>query len=106
MVAFEARIEAAIPYGLLVNELITNSLKHGFAVGSTGIVQLTVRRADRGLHLTLRDDGVGFHAGFTLEASTSMGLQLAISLAAQLGGKLTALNDNGAVFTTEMPEFS
>jgi PAS domain S-box-containing protein len=106
VVAFEARIEAAIPYGLLVNELVSNSLKHGFAAGAGGTVQLTVERAGKGLRLTLRDDGVGFPAGFTLGADASMGLQLASSLAAQLGGQLTARNADGAVFTTEMPAFS
>lgn len=106
VVAFEARIEAAIPYGLLVNELISNSLKHGFAAGSGGTVQLTVERADRGLRLTLRDDGAGFPAGFTLGADASMGLQLATSLASQLGGQLTAHNADGAVFTTDMPAFA
>ena len=106
VVAFEARIEAAVPYGLLVNELVSNSLKHGFAAGSGGTVQLTVERADRVLRLTVRDDGVGFPAGFTLGADASMGLQLAASLAAQLGGQLTAQSDNGAVFMTDMPAFS
>lgn len=106
VVVFEARIEAAIPYGLLVNELVSNSLKHGFATGAGGTVQLTVERADRGLRLTLQDDGAGLPAGFTLGADASMGLQLAASLAAQLGGKLTAHNDGGAVFTTAMPAFA
>lgn len=106
VVAFEARIEAAIPYGLLVNELVSNSLKHGFAAGAGGTVRLTVERADKGLRLTLRDDGIGLRDGFTLGADASMGLQLASSLAAQLGGQLTARNADGAVFTTEMPAFS
>lgn len=106
VVAFEARVEAAVPYGLLINELVSNSLKHGFAAGSGGTVQLTVAHAEPGLHLTLRDDGVGFHAGFTLGADASMGLQLATSLAAQLGGKLTAHSAEGAVFTTPMPAFA
>lgn len=106
VVAFEARIEAAIPYGLLVNELVSNSLKHGFAVGTGGTVRLTVERAGKGLRLTIRDDGAGLPEGFTLSAVASMGLQLASSLAAQLGGHLTARNADGAIFTTEMPAFS
>jgi PAS domain S-box-containing protein len=106
VVSFEARIEAAIPYGLLINELVSNSLKHGFAVGTGGTVHLTVDRADVGLQLTLRDDGTGFPAGFALGADASMGLQLAMSLAAQLGGTLTAHSAEGAVFTTKMPVFA
>lgn len=106
VVPFEASIEAAIPYGLLVNELVGNSLKHGFAAGSSGIVQLTVERSGQGLRLTVRDDGKGFPDGFQLAHSASMGLQLACSLAAQLGGELSARSDRGAVFVTEMPAFA
>jgi PAS domain S-box-containing protein len=106
VVAIEAPIEAAIPYGLLVNELVSNSLKHGFAAGSGGVVRLTVEHAEVGLRMTLRDDGVGLPAGFTLGADASMGLQLACSLAAQLGGQLTARSDSGAVFINEMHAFA
>lgn len=98
----DVRLEVAIPYGLLVNELVSNSLKHGFPAGGPGRVLLKVERTERGLRLTLRDEGVGLAEGFSLETDTSLGLQLACSLAAQLGGELMAHNDGGAVFTAEL----
>ncbi len=105
VVAVDARLEAAIPYGLLVNELVSNSLKHGYPANARGRVLLTVEHADKGLRLTLRDDGVGLPDGFALDSDASMGLQLAASLAVQLGGQLTAHNASGAVFVVEMPAF-
>ena len=105
VVEASARLEAAIPYGLLVNELVSNCIKHGFAAGTRGRVQLSVTSADKGLRLTLRDNGTGLPDGFDLDRDASMGLQLASGLAAQLGGKLSAHNDGGSVFIAEMPVF-
>jgi len=105
VVEARARLEAAIPYGLLVNELVSNSIKHGFAAGAPGRVHLSVDHAGKGLRLTLRDNGTGLPDGFDLDLDASMGLQLASSLTAQLGGRLRAHNDGGSVFIAEMPVF-
>lgn len=98
-------LDTAIPYGLLVNELISNSLKHGFPAGRRGTVRLQVKRTARSLRLSVSDDGAGLPEGFTLDRDASMGLQLAISLAAQLGGQLQARNDGGAVFSADISAF-
>ena len=105
VVEASARLEAAIPYGLLVNELVSNCIKHGFAAGARGRVHLALEPADKGLRLTLRDNGAGLPDGFDLDLDASMGLQLASSLAAQLGGRLSAHNDGGSVFIAEMLVF-
>jgi PAS domain S-box-containing protein len=104
--AVQAGLDVCVPYGLLVTELVGNSLKHAFPNGRGGSIRVTLRRVGKQLHLAVADDGVGLPRGFDLNASRSMGLQLAASLAGQLGGNLHARNEAGevgAVFTTALP---
>lgn len=88
-------LDKAIPFGLLVNELLSNSLKHAFPDGRRGTIHISVRRIEGAFRLVICDDGIGLPAGFDAGNSKSMGLKLAISLAAQLGGKLEFSGENG-----------
>ena len=90
-------VDRAIPCGLLVNELVTNALKHGFVGNRRGVVrvELTVE-SDGMLRLSVRDSGMGFPPNFDIRGSVSLGLQLVCSLAEQLGAELRAENDDGA----------
>ena len=107
----EADLETAVPYGLLVAELVGNTLKHAFPGQRGGEVCVSLRRGNgeegekgekAGVTLCVADDGVGLPAGFDITQSLSMGLQLASSLATQLGGTLQARNEAGAVFTVQL----
>lgn len=100
-------MDQATPCGLLVNELITNSLKHGFPNGRGGEVQVELRlEPDLGdatpylLYLCVSDNGVGLPADFAPEKLSSLGLQLAYALAQQIGGVLNATTNaaGGASF--------
>jgi PAS domain S-box-containing protein len=92
-------VDLAIPCGLVINELITNSLKHGFKDGRTGTVRVALKKLDDGkLRLTVQDDGVGLPAGFRIDKAESMGLQLVCTLAEQLDATLVVANDRGASF--------
>ncbi|MFT3698794.1 MAG: PAS domain S-box protein [Kofleriaceae bacterium] len=92
-------IDRAIPCGLVINELITNSLKHGFAHGRHGTLRVELGRiADDKLRLIVEDDGVGLPAGFDVQTAHSMGMQLVATLAEQLEAELVVSNDNGASF--------
>lgn len=88
-------LERAVPFGLLINELVCNSLKHGFRDGRAGTVEIEVHRKESGTHITVKDDGVGLPPDFDPTASPSMGLQVAAGLARQLGGKLAFTSENG-----------
>jgi len=96
----ETGLESAVPFGLLLTELVTNCLKHAFTEQRNGEIRVTlVRRADGDL-LTVADDGIGFATGFDPGAQTvSMGFQLACGLARQLGGELQARSEGGAVLS-------
>ncbi|HTW62268.1 MAG TPA: PAS domain S-box protein [Terracidiphilus sp.] len=88
-------LELGVPFGLLMNELLSNSLKHAFPDGRKGNISLTVRRIEGAVRLIIRDDGRGLPENFNPAASASMGLKLAASLARQLGGALEFSNDGG-----------
>jgi PAS domain S-box-containing protein len=88
-------LDGAIPFGLLLNELLSNSLKHGFPGGRRGTVDVSIHRVSDAVHLVVKDDGIGLPEHFKAEARTSMGMKLAASLAHQLGGSLVFASDNG-----------
>jgi PAS domain S-box-containing protein len=89
-------LDSAIPLGLLLNELVCNSLKHGFPGNRTGSVWVTLQgEANRMVMLTVEDDGVGF-AGTDPGYIGSLGLQLVTTLARQLGGSLSMNGEHGA----------
>jgi two-component sensor histidine kinase/CheY-like chemotaxis protein len=88
-------LERAVPFGLLINELVCNSLKHGFRDGRAGTVEIEVHRKESGTHIAVKDDGIGLPPNFDATASPSMGLQVAAGLARQLGGKLAFTSENG-----------
>ena len=95
-----AALQEAVPFGLLVTELVTNSLKHAFPAGGRGNIEVALRQTAQGSLLVVQDNGVGLPDGFCLGAlGNSMGLQLATSLAQQLGGELQASSQQGACFT-------
>ncbi|HEY1189385.1 MAG TPA: PAS domain S-box protein, partial [Gemmata sp.] len=97
-------LDMAIPCGLLVNELISNCLKYAFAGREGGTIAVHLDRAEGGrLALAVADDGVGLPPGFDLRHPTSFGLQLANTLAAQLGGELAVGSGPGARFVVRFP---
>lgn len=93
-------LHQAIPCGLLVNELVSNSLKHGFPDGRTGEIRVELHAADDGtLQLAVSDSGVGLPADFDSRRNGSLGLQLVADLARQLNGVLEVDAGPGAAFS-------
>jgi two-component sensor histidine kinase len=97
-------IDVAVPCGLLLNELLTNCLKHGFPGGRDGTVTVDLRRGrDNTCVLTVRDDGAGFPGGIDFRDTTSFGLQLVNMLVEQLGGEIELRAAGGTSFTVTFP---
>jgi PAS domain S-box-containing protein len=96
-------MDQAVSCGLLVNELITNSLKHGFPGGGTGHVSIDLLPLEAAQQWCLRvsDTGVGLPVNFEEKRKNSLGLQLAGDLAKQIGGemKITPNHVKGVSFT-------
>ncbi|MFI4982986.1 MAG: sensor histidine kinase, partial [Nevskiales bacterium] len=103
-------IDQAIPLGLLVNELVTNSLKYAFTpTGAGGAAEVWVsaaRDAAGTLTLEVGDNGTGLPETVDLAHPASMGLQLVQSFVMQLHGKLSVRRQPGTVYTVVIPERS
>jgi PAS domain S-box-containing protein len=93
-------VHQAVPCGLLINELVSNCLKHAFPDGRAGEVRVEVQWVDGGPALRLRvaDNGVGLPANFDLRQLRTLGLQLVSDLVGQIGGRLDIGRGPGAVF--------
>jgi two-component sensor histidine kinase/PAS domain-containing protein len=93
-------IDTAIPCGLIVNELVSNSLKYAFPEGTNGMISVScVKSAANDRHvLTITDDGVGLPADFDLERCDSLGLKLVTGLVSQISGNLEIDTRHGTQF--------
>lgn len=92
----ELDVTQAIPLGLIVNEAITNSLKHAFPAGREGTITLTLVQDQDILTLTVADDGVGVPEGHSNGKHASFGMKLIAGLARELDGTLMLRNTGGA----------
>lgn len=81
-------LDNSIPAGLIINELVTNSIKHAFPGQKEGIITFNLSYKNNYVILELKDDGVGFAPGIDFANSHSLGLQLVNTLIEQLGAKL------------------
>jgi PAS domain S-box-containing protein len=86
-------LDTSIPAGLIINELVTNSIKHAFSASNEGIILINLYTKDNVLFLEVSDDGKGFPKDIDFKNTNSLGLQLVNTLVEQLNGKLE-LSDN------------
>ncbi|MFP4336508.1 MAG: PAS domain S-box protein [Halothece sp.] len=98
-------LDSAIPCGLLINELISNSLKHGFPNERRGRIYIFLGLIDEEtLCLKVEDNGVGLPEDFNPSQATSLGISLITSLTQQLRGRLKFQNNPGASFEITFPK--
>ena len=115
-------MDTAVPLGIIINELISNSLKHAFLGADNGNIQIKFCREKTGEHkndrtgskkeefdnssfiLTVLDNGVGIPEGFDLGKPESLGIQLVTILVDQLEGELELKRNNGTEFTIKFTE--
>ena len=99
-------MEQALPCGLIINELISNSLKHGFPEGRSGRILVELQPGgERQFILQVCDDGVGLPSDLDPSHVSTLGLKLVSNLAVQLGGKLRVEQPpgGGAAFRVTFP---
>jgi PAS domain S-box-containing protein len=89
--------------GLIVNELITNAMKHAFRDHPNPRLVITGNRHDEGYELVVEDNGPGFEAFNTGRATSGLGSTIVNSLIDQLGGSIHIESDNGAHVTVVFP---
>jgi PAS domain S-box-containing protein len=98
-------INSAIPCGLILNELISNALKHAFPNGRTGVIRIGLRRGTGGaVELRVADDGVGFPAESDFREAESFGLQIVNLLVHQLEAAIDLDRTKGTAFTVTFRE--
>lgn len=88
-------LDRAIPCGLIVNELVSNSLKYAFSKGAKGKISIEVHSVDSNLVLEIKDNGRGISGGIQIEKSSSLGLRLVHILSEQLEGKIELQTTDG-----------
>lgn len=98
-------IDTAIPCGLIINELLSNSLKYAFPGGRSGEVHIDLKRAgDSEFLLVIGDNGVGLPDGLDLKSTETLGMRLVVSLVRQLQGEMEIDSSNGTRFDIRFRE--
>ena len=101
----EMGIDTAIPVGLIINELVTNSLKHAFPAGNEGgIIEISFRKEGELLTLKIADNGIGLPERRKIETKKSLGLQLVSNLVNQLDGTMMVSGENGTEVKLQFEE--
>ena len=92
-------IDRAIPCGLIINELVSNAMKHAFPNGRSGEIAIRLHADESDwITLTVADDGVGVPPGLDLSKTESLGLQLVSLLAKQLRGQIELSSGHGTLW--------
>ena len=92
-------VDNAIPCGLIINELITNSLKHAFPDNRKGLVTIDMEYKNTNYFLTVSDNGVGISKDVDTGNSNTLGMQLIKTLLVQLNAEMVLNNENGTSFS-------
>ncbi len=96
-------VKTAVPVGIIVAELITNSIKYAFPGNRSGEIFLLLKKAENGVSIEVRDDGIGLPEGLDISTVDSLGLKLVYSLADQIDGSFKIENKNGTWCVVEFP---
>ncbi len=96
-------METAIPIGLIINEIVVNSIKYAFPDG-TGKITVKLKCENGNFILTVGDNGLGLPAGLDMESLNSLGLVLVNNLVEQIDGKLTLYTKEGTTFKIAFKE--
>ncbi len=97
-------IDTAIPCGLIINELISNSLKYAFPKKMTGKIEITMYFEGNDLILIVRDNGIGLKKDPEIQKSKTLGLKLVQLLATQMDGKVEIQSAKGTEFIIKFKE--
>jgi len=105
--AVELNIESANPCGLIVNEVVSNAIEHGFCDRNSGNIWLSLKQNVEGqIILVIQDDGVGFGQDLDLHNSDSLGLELVVTLVEQLNGEIKLDKTSGTKIEISFEELT
>ena len=95
-------VDTAIPCGVIVNELVSNSLKHAFP-DRPGKITVRFREADGQYAMIFKDDGIGLPLDFDISNPPSMGLTIVNALTGQIGGTIELVRNGGSEISITFP---
>ncbi len=96
-------LDTAIPLGLIINELISNSLKYAFPVGGGRIFVEIIEKQGEYSGIRVKDNGIGINSIDDLQKSSSLGFHIVKSLVGQIDGEISIVAENGLSITVSVP---
>nr|WP_319374618.1 PAS domain S-box protein [uncultured Methanobacterium sp.] len=102
----DLNMETAVPCGLIISELFSNSLKHAFPHGREGEVYVSLKKEDGEYELVISDNGIGIPHDFNFKHPESLGLQLINNLTKQLDGEIKLDRSHGTKFIITFKELT
>jgi PAS domain S-box-containing protein len=97
-------INTTVPLGLILNELVTNCMKHAFPNGRKGEICINFHKKEDIFILNVKDNGIGFPQDLDLENTGTLGMQLITSLTEQIDGEIELIKTNGTDFKIKFKE--
>ncbi|PKL71536.1 MAG: hypothetical protein CVV29_10095 [Methanobacteriales archaeon HGW-Methanobacteriales-2] len=97
-------VDSAVPLGLIINELVTNSLKYAFPDDQEGTIKINFHLEGDEYVLEVIDDGIGIPDDFDVGKSDSLGMLLVSSLTSQIQGELELISKQGTTFRIKFKE--
>ena len=101
---FRVSTKNAAAWGLIVNELLTNSFKYAFPAGRAGSLSISLKKTGREIILSVSDNGTGLPADFNIDNPHGLGLMLVKTLTLQLKGSLGFQREEGNTFLIRVPD--
>lgn len=102
--SLQMSVDAAVPCGLIINELISNSLKYAFPEQRKGEISIALQLTQQQYVLSCADNGVGLPPDFDIMQTNSLGLKIVRTLTEQLNGELKIHTTNGTTFEITFPQ--
>jgi two-component sensor histidine kinase len=99
----DATMDTIVPLGLILSEIISNSLKHAFVGRESGEIFMSIQRVDETCNILIRDNGIGIKKELLEMERSTLGIDLIEALVEQLEGKMVVTNDNGTVYSIVCP---
>ena len=88
-------LDTAVPLGLVVSEIITNSVKHAFNDVEKPLLIIELTKENNDYQLRIKDNGIGLPEGFNIESSDSLGSEIIVALVSQINATIDCKNNSG-----------
>ena len=98
------KLDIAVPLGLIISEMIVNSVKHAFKEIENPELKVDLKKNKQTIELIIQDNGIGLPENFSLDQPISLGTEIIQALTTQIEAEIKYENDNGAKFTIKFQD--